>query len=497
MIKNLLKKVSGLVSDWGRLEKILLLVVLLWAAFFRLYRLPGYMEFLGDQGRDVLVVKRFLTQNDLMFIGPQTSIGDMYLGPWYYYLMAPALWLSGLSPVGPALMVVGFSLLSVFLAWWMARQWFGRWAGLVAGLIMTFSPGIIYYSIFSWNPNIMPFFSLLVLWSTWRVWQNDDFNKLPLLALALAMALNSHYLGLLLFPPVALLLLVKLVRLSRSDRSVLTGFLLRGVLALLVFLALMSPLFLFDLKHDWANFGSIWRFFTVRQTTVNLKFYKGLLGLPALMEQILANLFTGHDKQAGILLLVPLVVWGWWRRRQEKPTKFLLLFLFFGLLGLANYKQHVYAHYFGFFYPILVLLIAAGLKKFRVWGNLAVFLLLLLMLGNWHGWRPPNWQLKRSELVADSILEQSSGEKFAIALIAKANYDSPYRYFLELKDAPVVDLHEQLPEQLFVVCEPWGVECLPIGHPLWEIAAFGWAKIDREWELEGVKVFRLVHEKVN
>jgi hypothetical protein len=60
----------------------------------------------------------------------------------------------------------------------------------------------------------------------------------------------------------------------------------------------------------------------------------------------------------------------------------------------------------------------------------------------------------------------------------------------------LVDLHREITDQLFVICEPWGkVNCNPIGHPKWQIAAFGWAKIDREWEMEGVRVFRLVHVK--
>jgi hypothetical protein len=50
-------------------------------------------------------------------------------------------------------------------------------------------------------------------------------------------------------------------------------------------------------------------------------------------------------------------------------------------------------------------------------------------------------------------------------------------------------------EQLYVVCEPWQIECKPINNPLWEIAAFGWSKIDKEWQIGDRTIFRLIHTK--
>ena len=38
----------------------LLILILVIASFCRLYRISDYMEFLGDQGRDVLIVRDFL-----------------------------------------------------------------------------------------------------------------------------------------------------------------------------------------------------------------------------------------------------------------------------------------------------------------------------------------------------------------------------------------------------------------------------------------------------
>ncbi|KKR70154.1 MAG: hypothetical protein UU12_C0028G0008, partial [Candidatus Woesebacteria bacterium GW2011_GWA2_40_7b] len=113
----------------NKFECFLLLIILAVAAFFRLYKIDQYMTFLGDEGRDVIIVRRIFTEVHPPLIGPGTSVGNMYLGPLYYYMMAPALLLANFSPVGPAVMVVILGVLTVFLIWFIGRKWFSKVAG--------------------------------------------------------------------------------------------------------------------------------------------------------------------------------------------------------------------------------------------------------------------------------------------------------------------------------------------------------------------------------
>ena len=50
-------------------------VILVVAAFMRLYRIADYMTFLGDEGRDVLVVYNIL-HGHLTLLGPTSSVAD-------------------------------------------------------------------------------------------------------------------------------------------------------------------------------------------------------------------------------------------------------------------------------------------------------------------------------------------------------------------------------------------------------------------------------------
>src|SRR3989344_5809855 len=184
--------------DWvknNKKESYPLIALLLVATFLRLYRIDEYLPFLGDEGRDVRVVSRFLTDFDLMFIGPRTSIGDMYLGPLYYYLIAPFLWLWNFSPTGPAVFVAILGTATVGLIWLVAREWFGKTAGYTAAILYAVSPLVINFSKHSWNPNIIPFFALLCIYSIWRVWQKQEYKWLIVLGISFAFVTQSHYLG--------------------------------------------------------------------------------------------------------------------------------------------------------------------------------------------------------------------------------------------------------------------------------------------------------------
>ena len=178
----MIQKIKSFISN-NRREVLIISVIALLALALRIYKIPQYLTFLGDEGRDVRVVRN-LIQGDLVFIGPQTSIGNMYLGPLYYYMMAPFLWLWNLSPVGPAVMVAILSTITTIFIWWATRTWFAPAVGLLASLFFALSPVAIIYGRTSWNPNPMPFFALLSIWSIWQLWQHRRFIYIVVTAVA-------------------------------------------------------------------------------------------------------------------------------------------------------------------------------------------------------------------------------------------------------------------------------------------------------------------------
>ena len=468
-----------------RWEALAIVAVLALAVFVRLNKIDQYMTFLGDEGRDVAVVRDMLLGRKFTLIGPGTSIGNMYLGPLYYYLLLIPLSLSQFSPVGPAIMVAVFGVATVALLWWIGRQWFGRVPALLISTLYSLSPTVITYSRSSWNPNIMPFFALLSMYGIWKVWRLGYWRWLVISAASLAFVLNSHYLGLLLFPVVGLFWFLARKPLDAKRYT---------LYAVLVFAVLMSPLLWFDMRHGWINARAITTFFADRQTTVNLKAYKALPNLWPLWVDINTSLLAAKSKPLGVAMGI-LLIGGLIYLIKHRPSKdfwFTTVWMGVGLIGLGLYKQHIYDHYYGFLFPAPFLLLGFVVEKFKKTGAIVLIVLIAAALLNSPLRYPPNNQLAHTREIARFVTDQSAARPFNLALLAKTNYDLGYRYFLDIYGTPYFTMHQKLADQLFVICED--PVCEPINNPLWEVAAFGWAKIDRQWEFPwGVKVFRLIH----
>ena len=482
------------IINWVKTNRDLLLILVI-GSILRLYKIDQYMTFLGDEGRDVIVVRRLLVDFDPILIGPGTSIGNMYLGPLYYYFMAPFLLFFKFSPVGPAVGVALLGVAAIYLIYLAGRDWFSEKTGLISAGLYAISPTVIIYSRASWNPNIMPFFALLSIYSLWKVWKEHKFKWLIVLGVSYAFVLQSHYLGLLLAPTLIIFWYFSRV----PGRYTLY--------AAAIFLFLMSPLLIFDIRHNWINTKAVAKFFTERQTTVSAKPWNAIPKLYPIFEKANTSLIAGKNETVGRWTTVGIVVLlGWlilFKKNgltilHRKSYILLLSWLAFAILGLGLYKQEIYDHYYGFFFPAPFLLVGALAERI---GKIRLLLVLGLMfyvnIKENPLKFPPNQQLKRSIEVANKIGQESGGQKFNLAVIAERNYEDGYQYFLEKEDRPVVDIDAQVPEtitnQLFVVCEMPKEKCDPTHSPKAEVANFGWTKIDKEWEVFGATIYKLIH----
>jgi len=229
----------------------LLILVAGWVRFQGLSTLPFFTY---DQARDALYIKRIL-DGKLRLIGTQSSIPGLYTAPFYYYLMAPFLLIFSLNPIGIDLGIAFFGLLTVGLFYWLLKKETGRiFLPFIFSFLFAFSPQVVEQSRFGWNPNLLPFFTLLFIWSLREVFLKEKEKFLVLTAFSLGMAINCHYSALaLLF---AFLVLIFLFRPRFGDKKNLT-------FSCFLFLFFLSPLLLFDLRHGFINIRNTWRYLKV------------------------------------------------------------------------------------------------------------------------------------------------------------------------------------------------------------------------------------------
>lgn len=500
-------------ASWFPIISILLL-----GAYLRLYRIADYLTFLGDEGRDVLVVKRMLVDGKWTLLGPTASVGGFYMGPIYYYFMLPFLWIWRLDPVGPAIMVALFGIATIYLLYKVGNEWFGRGVGMVSSLLFSLSPLVISYSRSSWNPNLVPFFSTLLLYLCYRVIHYKEWKLTVWIGIVMGIGIQLHYTFLFLFPVVAILLLVY----TRTKEVKWYAY------GLLGFIIGFAPFLAFEIRHAFANTRGITAFiFAGKDTGFALSHF--IWNLQDVYFRIFGRLvlripdggmfvkLSGFQQSfwtigvwsiaiaAGIIPLLFNKV-----KKLTQPERIglhlLYIWVLIGIFFFGIYKKSIYDYYFGIFFVTPFLF--TGLLCKRMWNiryigkPVAILAVFALAYFNWQG-RPfiyePNRQLDQAKKIAQAVLDKTNGAPFNFALITGGNSDHAYRYFFEIWGHPPVTIENSqidpdrktTTEQLLVVCED--IKCEPLGSSLWEVAGFGRAEIAGSWDVSVVKVYRLIH----
>jgi len=521
-------------------ERILLILILLLAAFLRIYRISEYQTFLGDEGRDALIAKEILEGN-FTLLGPRASAGDFFLGPIYYYLMAPALFLSGYDPVGPAVLVALLGVLTVYILYRFGSEWFGKTAGLIASGLYSVSHLVISYSRSSWNPNPLPFFSLLILYLLFKGVKSPSWKLFLIIGILFGITMQLHYIAVFLGVIMTSFILLGNVLLHQkrvhegSDRKTYSLTHLRSVGKVVLtqyaqivigFLLGISPFLLFEVRHGFPNIRTILTFIFVNNAQAGrqdgvLNFF-GTIGdvffrvfgrllfhypIPQLENQYTQEILLFWTLVILLFSLFSLLIL--FKNKNKLTVLLFSLWLLLGIGLFGFYKKSIYDYYFGFLFPLPFLLVGNALgeglqviikkKMVRLIGLSLALAIFIFNLINWPFSYTPNRQKQKAKEVADFVLSKAGNKPFNFALVTKGNSDHAFRYFLHIKDRDPITINntiddpqrKSVTDQLFVVCD--FKDCSPLGHPLFDVAGFGRAEVDGKWELEEVVIFKLVH----
>lgn len=494
---------------------ISLTVIILLAAFLRLYKIADYMTFLGDEGRDVLVARNIL-MGHLTLLGPRASAGDFFTGPIYYYFMAPFLWLFHYDPVGPAVMIALLGIITVFLTYYLGKKFFGVKAGLMAAALYAVSPLVISYSRSSWNPNPMPFFSLIILLLLYNGIKNKSWKYFLGAAFLFGIAFQLHYIETVFAVVLAFFLTVG--TLMEEKKGKLVSLLKRYGIFIVGFVIGYSPFLAFEVRHGFPNTRTIINFIFSKDVPDPHVFHPTFLQI---ISDVFFRLFGRLVTQLPSLVTgTPLLLWSvatvvlaflsiifLFKIKNKLAIVMFLAWLFFGVVMFGFYKKPIYDYYFEFMFPLPFLLTGnflgqlMDLKKWhRIWLGVSLIFFIALFVINIAGMPfryPPNKQKDQMQSIANFVLSKTHDKPFNFALLAHGNSDHAYRYFFAvahrdpvvIQNAAIDPDRKTATDQLLVVCEY--ADCQPLGNSLWEIAGFGRAQIAGHWHYSVVDVYKL------
>ncbi len=370
-------------------EKFFFISILLLGSFLRFYRLPETMQFLGDQGRDALIARRILMDKRPAFIGPVTSVGNMYLGPFYYYFMVFPLLLTYPSPIGPAYAVAAVGILTLAAIYVLGKQMIGKTGAGIAMLLYAVSPVVIANVRFSWNPNIVPFFSLIAVWAVWKTW-NREYSYWLLAGVCSALLFQLHYIALILIGCIGLVWLLELVRQVR-EKKINENFVRYTLYALGFFALSLVPILIFDTRHGWLNTRAFFSFF--HPTVASESHFRRLndpsgilVSLVSMTARVVSQFFaivavTFAQKILIVIFFFYMLLRTFFHTESPKKKNASLILLGFFILSitlLSMYSSSVFDHYLGFTFPIVFLLFGMVLASF--WRSIFFKPLVLIIL---------------------------------------------------------------------------------------------------------------------
>lgn len=517
------------ITKFFNTSKIPLTVCLAIAAFFRLYKIDEYLTFLGDEGRDVLVVFHILHGN-LTLLGPTASVGGFFLGPIYYYMMAPFLLLFNYNPVGPAVMVALIGVLTVGLLYKVVDDFFGKVPAFFVSFLYAISPLAVIYSRSSWNPNPVPFFTLLLMYTLYLSISKKS-NKLIIVAgILFGILLQLHYLATFLGVVVFFYFLILSIIHKKAVIDRIRLFITRCLFFALGILIGWSPFLAFEVRHGFQNIQSIMKFILSSGDTGNNSKYFFIV--QDVFLRIFGRLLLAYPKYEDLHLFssTTILIWSifsigigltsivsmgiilYKTKKEKKSYPGILLFLLWAITCVflfGFYKKPIYDYYLGILYPIpfiflagFVYFIQSKWKKSYIVFSLLFICMIFLSIQDRPFKNPGNHQLDQVRQISEFVLSKTDNKPFNFAVIsAGGNSDYAYRYFFEAKNRTPVTIQfpgadperKSVTDQLLIVCE--SLPCHPLGYSLWEVAGFGQAEIVGEWNVSVLKVYKLKHFK--
>ena len=373
---------------------ILLLVIWLGGLWVRVYRQGDLLGFYYDQGRDALQVTKILAAKNFPAIGPTTGLSGIFLGPFWFYLLAPLYFIGHGDPAVAAALVGAVDSLTIFLLYGLGKKFVNEKVGLIAAFLWAFSYWIIRSARWFSNPSLLPFFTVLLFWSLseWLLRQKEKWFLAIALWLAVSLQLEAAS-AVFYFPAILLLALTFRRRIKFGSKNKY----LWGGIAILLFSLL--PQAAFEIKNRFLMTRNFLGFLTGKVNTESGRSWAWPT-FSIIKERLIWYhhvFFAQFDPNLRWSFWLVFLFWFFFLavilRRRNEFVRLVFLFvltpLFFLFFFVGNYG-HLYDYYLTGFLPGFVFLLAYVLIQLPL-----TILLILLLYFSWQ-----NGLLTRNYLIA-------------------------------------------------------------------------------------------------
>ena len=378
---EIFKKIKAEVLD-NKLLYFFLTIILASAFFVRAHRLDQLLGFYYDQGRDAQIIWNLWHNGKLFLIGPVTGLAGIFLGPFYYYMIAPFYILGGGDPVWPAVFLAFLSTTAILLIYYVGWKMDSRTTGIIAALITSFSYYLVLAGRWLSNPTPILLSSVILFWALWELTNNKDKRWWIVVSLMVGVSLHFEAASAVFYIPLVIVFLIwKLLSNSASQTikknkkghgsgfaRLIAEFGSLKILntSLLIFFITLIPQILFNFRHDNLLFNNFIQLFTKEESFSpniwlvlddRMNYFWGVYHSKILVGKPHYVAIFSMFSFAGILYF-------WKELYKKKILQLLGIFLIVPAIGLILFQGNhgnIYDYYLTGYYNIFVLFFALGL----------------------------------------------------------------------------------------------------------------------------------------
>ena len=289
-------------------ELLLLLLIIIVFIFVRSVYFTGHLNFSDDQAYQATDILQYYREHKVPLIGNQASSPSyqghyIYQGPAYYYMMFPFLLLTNFEPISSSYLFMLFCALMVIPLYYGMKLLIDKHAAILMVIIYAFAPYYLDYTRFHWNPNyqlsLLPLLTLLM-----GLYKKHTSQKLFfLIAVFVGILFQFHYQ----FFFVTLGIAAYYFFIKKVSPKLLIHFIIGFLLG-------VSPLLLFELKHN---------FYHTRTLLLFIQHYKEV--------QSVGNITTPHY-YLSISFMLLVAFFAFFRKKIPKGKKFFYISSILGIL---------------------------------------------------------------------------------------------------------------------------------------------------------------------
>ncbi|MBI5123520.1 glycosyltransferase family 39 protein [Candidatus Roizmanbacteria bacterium] len=394
--------------------KIVVISIILLAAFLRFYNFENRWGLAYDQAHDALIARYAVSHMKLPLLGPFSSAGAFQTGGEWYWIIMLGTVIFPWSIVGPWVFITIIYVLFVLLIIIFAKELIDKKFSLIVGLITAVSTAQIAQGVSLTNQSPLAIFSLFSLWCSIRFIRTKKRRYLFLLGLFVGTAASIHLQG------VALIMLVFLTLLLSGIPRIADLF----VIILGLFIPWI-PVAIVDLQNNFYNTRNMIQYYLHDQYKISLDVLgRRWLTYLGVFWPKMWSFVAGGNVVFGYLMGVALVLVSLYKIWKKSLTKewIIVLFSFIGIIVIMRYtRTPLFASYIVVLHPFILLLsgwlIYFLYQKQKIVGSIVLFLIIFFSLQQTIGeitFAGNTIIVNNSKLLRDKLIKQFPNSKFAI-----------------------------------------------------------------------------------